>query len=254
MQRHTGFLAVLTALGFAVALPALGQGPQGGGGRDPAGDPTIQRDRQADRDRVFDRDRITDRTQDRDFSQDRDREQSRDQLHLEDRDQLRDRDFYGAELMTEQERAQYRERLQTAQSDRAWAEIQNQQHTQMQSRAAQGGANLEPPLFGQHMMTVREREQLQQRLMAAANERDRAQIRFEHQTAMRTRARELGVELDPPMYGQRLMADAERAQLRERLAATSSEEERARIRAEHREQIQARAREHQVPLDELDEG
>ena len=49
------------------------------------------------------------------------------------------------------------------------------------------------------------------------------------------------------------MTDQERERLRERLENAANDQDRLRIRNEHREQMQARAREHQIPLSELGE-
>ena len=69
---------------------------------------------------------------------------------------------------------------------------------------------------------------------------------------MMARAGEQGVDLPAPLYGQQLMTDQEREQLRERLREAATEQERERLRAQHREQMQERARENQIPLSELE--
>jgi hypothetical protein len=193
----------------------------------------IERDHQTDRDRALDRDRMADRARDR--------------------DRLQDRDFYGFELMTEQERAEHRERLRNAQSDAEWAQIRAEHQEQMQERAREKGINLTPPVYGAFMMTAQERERFQERLERARNEPDRIALRAEHQEAMRARARELGVELPAPLYGQQLMTAQEQLQFRDRLRAATTEEERMQIRAEHRNLMQERAREHQLTLDEFED-
>jgi hypothetical protein len=117
---------------------------------------------------------------------------------VQDREQLRDRDIYGSNLMSREERQEYRSRLEGMQNVQQWA-----------------------------------------------------RFRAEHQRSMQERARRDGATLPPPFYGQHLMTDREREQLRERLENASSEQERQRIMAQHREQMQARAREHQIPASEL---
>ena len=199
---------------------------------DRAHDRAIERGQQADRDRMADR------------AQQRDR----DMLHVADRDRLQDRDFYGYQLMTEQERAEHRARLQNAGSDEEWARIRSEHQEEMQARARAQGIDLPPPMFGEFMMTARERERYQERLQQAPDEQTRIQLRAEHQEAMRARARELGMELPEPLYGQRLMTAQEQQQFRDRLRAATTEEERAQLRAEHRALMQERAREHRVPL------
>ncbi|MCL4686245.1 hypothetical protein KJ059_16020 [Myxococcota bacterium] len=53
-----------------------------------------------------------------------------------------------------------------------------------------------------------------------------------------------------PIYGRQLMTDAEVARQRERMRAAGSEEERARIRAEHHVEMRRRAAERGVDLPE----
>jgi len=100
-------------------------------------------------------------------------------------------------------------------------------------------------------MTDQERAQYRDRIRQMTSDREWAQFRYEHQTRMLARARERGVTLPDPFYGQQLMTDRERTQLRRRLEKAATEQERERIRAEHRTQMQERAREVGVPSAEL---
>ena len=201
-MKHRLFTSMLIALSLTASAGAFAQDRE----RDRAGNQgqVADQDRIQDRnqDRVADRDRIQDRDQDRLQDRDQDRLQDRDrdrlQLHVEDRDQLRDPDIYGSEVMTRQERREYRNRIAAIQTVPEWA-----------------------------------------------------RFRAEHQARMQARARQEGVTLAQPLYGQQLMTDQERERLRERLANAETEQERQRIRDEHREQMQARAREHQIPPNEL---
>lgn len=229
-----------------IAVPAMAQQRDRGASQDRATTSAADRARQADQDRISDRDRAADRARDRDLDQDRDRDTLRSQ------DRLRDADSYGAELMTPEEREQYRQRLQAAQTEQQWAQVRAQHERQMQARAEQRGVDLPPAIYGQFMMTAREQERYRERVESARNERRKARIRAEHEEQMRSRARQLGVELPPLIYGQRLMSEEEQARYRRQLQAMSSEAERERFIAQHREQMQARAREHRVPLDELE--
>ena len=154
--------------------------------------------------------------------------------------------------MTAAEREQYREQMQSATTDQEWARLRAEHQEQMQTRALERGVSLPAPPYGQHLLTVREQERYRERLENARNEQARIALRAEHQQAMRARARELGVELPSPLYGQQLMTDQEQAQLRDRLRAAATEQERRRLQDEHREQMQERAREHRIPLDELE--
>jgi hypothetical protein len=101
-------------------------------------------------------------------------------------------------------------------------------------------------------MTREERREYRNRMGEMATVQEWARYRAEHQTRMTARAREQGVELPAPYYGQQMMTDQEREQLRDRLRNAASNQERERIRAEHRVRMQERAREHQIPLSELE--
>lgn len=159
-------------------------------------------ERGRDRDRAVDRDRTAqqDRYRDLDTDRARDRDRDRDDLpiYLQDRERLRLSDIFGAALMTQQERRQYRERIDAMQNVRDWAAY-----------------------------------------------------RAEHQRLMMARARERNVELPEPLYGQQLMTDQERIQLRTRLEHATSSREREQIMDENRERMQARARANNIPLGEL---
>lgn len=79
------------------------------------------------------------------------------------------------------------------------------------------------------------------RLDAAA--RDRAQDRIHApDDAQQEQAR---------IYGYGLMNDAERKTYRERVMTATSSEERERIEAQHRKEMQVRARERNVEIDEM---
>ena len=58
--------------------------------------------------------------------------------------------IYGSQLMTEQERAEYRARMRTATSEEKRAQIRLQHHAQMQERAEERGIELPdaPPATG----------------------------------------------------------------------------------------------------------
>jgi hypothetical protein len=236
-------LVAAFGIGLVLALPSVAQQR----GQGPGAPPPVERP-QADRSR----DRVGDAASARAGEQ-----QARDRLrdpalHMQDRDRFRDRDVYGSELMTPQEREQYRERLGAIQNDAAWARMQLQHQQQMEARARERGMDIDPPLYGQHLMTVREQMQHRRALQRARNETARSAIRREHQAQMQARARELGLDLPAPFYGQQLMGDAEREQLRARMAAAATEQERAQIRAEHQSAMLARARERQIDPAELE--
>lgn len=95
--------------------------------------------------------------QDRDQLQDQTRDQIKDQTpdQLKDRDQDRDRlqdqdRIYGSQLMTRQERNEFRARMRAAKTVQEREQIRNQHHEQMQIRAKERGVTLpdEPPARG----------------------------------------------------------------------------------------------------------
>jgi hypothetical protein len=125
---------LIMALGLTCALSAAAQRDRD---QDRSRDATVQRDQQVDRDRTYDRERARDRDVDQDRVQDADRlrTQDRDSLHVRDRDRLRDEDIYGSELMTAEEREQYRQRLRSVQTDQEWARLRADHQEQMRARA-----------------------------------------------------------------------------------------------------------------------
>lgn len=125
----------------------------------------------------------------------RDRQASAQQQEI--RDRLRSRDVYGRELMTAEERRQYRERVNSAASDREWAQVREQNMSEMRARAQAQGQALEPPVYGQHMLTTRERNEYQERIASARSDTERDRIREEHREMIRERARQLGLEIPP---------------------------------------------------------
>lgn len=81
------------------------------------------------------------------------------------------------------------------------------------------------------------------RLDAAARDRDRMRQQIQStDDAQQEQAR---------VYGYGLMNDAERKAYRERVMTASSAEERERIEAQHRKEIQAKARERNIEIDDM---
>lgn len=174
--------------------------------RDRDRDRIADRDRAGDQDRIADRDRTADRAQDRlqDRDQDRlrdpdqDRDQGRDRLrlHVDDQDQLRLRDIYGAELMSRQERRQYRDRIQSMDGVQEWARYRAEHQRMMMERAREQGTDLPEPLYGQQLMTDRERIRLRERLQEATGSQERERILAQHREQMQERARANNIPLD----------------------------------------------------------
>jgi len=73
-------------------------------------------------------------------------DQTRDQMRDQTRDQVRDQNqqIYGSQLMTPQERAEYRSRMRNARTYEERQRIRQEHHQQMQERARQRGVTLPP--------------------------------------------------------------------------------------------------------------
>jgi hypothetical protein len=100
----------------------------------------------ADKDR--DRIRLDDPEQAMDQTRDSDRDQDRDNIKISEQDPI-----YGSQLMTVQERQDYRDLMRVAKTDVAREQIRLEHHQQMQQRAQQRGSKLpdEPPARGSGM-------------------------------------------------------------------------------------------------------
>ena len=88
----------------------------------------------------------------------------------------------------------------------------------------------------------RDRLRTQDRLGDTQQDRDRIQDR--------TNAPDDAKQEQAQMYGYQLMDDAERKAYRERIMNANSAEERHRIEAQHREEIQVRARNRNIKIDD----
>lgn len=96
-----------------------------------------------------DQDRNQLRTRDPDRLQTPDRGRTQDQDRLRTQDQVRDGDIYGYQLMTQQERDEYRARMRAAATQQERDRIRAEHHVQMQARAHERGVTLpEPPGMG----------------------------------------------------------------------------------------------------------
>ncbi len=97
-------------------------------------------------------DQDRDRTRDQDQLQTPDKDQARDQdrLKTQDKDQLQDSQIYGSQLMTQQERNEFRARMRAAKTDQEREQIRNEHHERMKVRAKERGVTLPdvPPARG----------------------------------------------------------------------------------------------------------
>ena len=115
------------------------------------------------------------------------------QQHRQIRERMPDETIYGREMMTAEERERYRKELDSASNDREWSRLRAEHQREMQARARAQGRQLDPPMFGEHMMTMEERNRYTQRMQAATSDAEKARIREEHQQMMMQRAHELGI-------------------------------------------------------------
>jgi len=187
----TGLLTIAMALTSPLVL-AQGQGH----GQDrpmdrPQDRAQIERgQRDLDRDRLMDRDRLDVPSHDRDRDQDR--------THVPDFARLSDQDIYGNEMMSAQERGQYRDQLQDAASGEERKQIEEKHREMIQARAKTQGVDVIPPgkgIYGGAAMTVEERNQYRQQLQNIDSEEDRLQFMAQHREEMQMRAELSG--LDP---------------------------------------------------------
>lgn len=140
-------ILVGTAMGLAsVTVFAQGHGGQGQGGASAPQRAQVERgQRDFDRDRMRDRDRMSDREHDRK----RDRDQDR--TNVPEHAPLGENGIYGNELMSVQERNQYREQLRLTDSDpEAQTKFKAEHKEKMQQRAREQGKEIkDPPDTGQ---------------------------------------------------------------------------------------------------------
>lgn len=144
-----------------------------------------------DRDRLRDRDRATMPSRDRDRDQDR--------THAPDFARLSDHDIYGNELMSMQERNQYRDQLQNAASSAERKQVEEQHREMIQVRAKTQGVDVTPPgkgIYGGAAMTVEERNQYREQLRMIGSDEERLQFMAQHREEMQMRAQMQGLDPD----------------------------------------------------------
>ena len=142
--RTTISILVTTAIALASAS-VMAQGRQGQGGASAPQRAQVERgQKDFDRDRLRDRDRISNPSQDRDRTRDQDR------TNAPEHAPFGENGIYGSELMSEQERNQYREQLRLTESDpKAQTKFMADHKEKMQKRAkAQGKEIKDPPKTG----------------------------------------------------------------------------------------------------------
>ena len=168
-----------------------------------------------DRDQQMERDR----TYDRDYTFDRDQDRDRDQTSGHDQDQ---------------ERAQDRDRLHITDP----ASLRNED------------------IYGYALMSEEELRQYRNQLMNMETNQAREHFQIQHESRMQERAQLQGKDLVPPgqgvIYGGELMTAQERNQYREQLRHMDSDEEREKFQAQHREQMELRAKALELDIEEAE--
>ena len=161
--------------------------------------------------RLLDQDRLSTRSTDRLHDQLHDRLQDR----LYDRDLKRERDrdrIYGGNLMTSAERTSYEQQLRTLATEQERVQFRMEHQHEMQQRA----------------------EQRHERLGSQPSE---SQVRAQEHERQQERAE---------IYGYSMMTPKEVARYQAQMGTAKTEQEREHIRAEHRQQMEERARERGV--------
>lgn len=134
-------ISLITAAALALtSFSAAAQGRQQGGPKhDPQDRAQVERgQRDFDRDRMRDQDRVNEPERDRDRDQDR--------TNVPDNAKLGEGNIYGQELMSAQERNQYREQLRINESDpKAQEQFKAQHAEKMRTRAKEKGVTVNEP-------------------------------------------------------------------------------------------------------------
>lgn len=184
-MKHAKTASALIA--SALVLTAVAGAAQHGPPEDrPRPEDRAQAERgQMDRDRDYDRDRLRDRDQDR--------------THAPDFARLSDDDIYGREVMSLQERNEYRTQLQNAASAEERERIEAQHRETVRARAESQRVDLAPPgkgIYGGAIMSMEERIQYREQIRTLGSAEERRQFMAEHREAMQQRARAQGVPIE----------------------------------------------------------
>lgn len=137
MKISTTITALFAAALIMAPLTGIAQGQGKGAGPKPQDRAQVERGQ-----RDLDRDRLRDRTQLN--TQERDRDRIQDKTHAPDSAKPDDEKIYGGNLMTIQERNQYREQLRLLESDpEKRTQFKAQHQEKMQARAKAQGVPFE---------------------------------------------------------------------------------------------------------------
>lgn len=202
-SKSTVAMAILT--GVLLSSPvAFAQNAGGAGG----GAGAQSQSRVGSGTRLQDQDRLHDRTLDR--TRDRLHDRTLDRLYDRDLKREQDRDrIYGGNLMSSAEQTQYEEHLRSLPTEQERVQYRMEQQHEMQQRA----------------------EERHEHLGRALSE-----------SQIRTQERQRQQERDQ-IYGYSMMTPEEVARYRAQMSSARTAQEREHIRAEHRRQMEERARE-----------
>lgn len=112
-----------------------------------------------------------------------------------------------------------------------------------------------PRPYANALMTQEERDAYRKQMQDAKTPEERTKIRDSHRAEMQKRAEAQGLTLQgrsgqPRMYGSDLMTPQERDAYIEKMRSAKTQDERLKLRDEHRAEMQKRARDQGVPLPE----
>lgn len=234
--------AIVGIVGIA-SLTAFTSEAQQEQNRDKDKEQRVDREYQSERnlDRAQDRDRDKDRDTNRDGDRDRDRDRDRDQMN----DGMGGV-IFGAQQMTEQERASYRQRIKTAASEQQRKQIRAEHQKQIEAKMLNSPLLSDEAggfIYGGYQMTEQERQRYRQMLKSAGSEQERQQIRAEHQKQIHMQTQNKALFDDEAggfIYGGDQITEQERQTYRQMLKSATSEQQRNKIRMEHQEKMQKR--------------
>lgn len=197
MKHKTAIGVTISSVLILASTSSFAQQGPPGDRPEPQDRAQVERGQQSDRDRDFDRDRLQDRDRLDVPSHDRDRDQDR--THAPDFARLSDQDIYGSEVMSMQERNEYRMQLQNAGSVEERRQIEAQHREMVQAKAESQGVDLAPPgrgIYGGAVMSVEERNQYREQLQMIASDKEKLQFMAQHREEMQVRAKLKGIDLD----------------------------------------------------------
>ena len=118
--------------------------------------------------------------------------------------------MYGEQLFTQQERDDYRKRMQEAKTPEERTKIRDEVHATAQARAKEKGITLPEPrgpggpsggrgrMYGEQLFTQQERDDYRKRMQEAKTPEERTKIRDEVHAQAQARAKEKGITLPEP--------------------------------------------------------